>query len=248
MNATVVDLEAALYELWSPNEQSMIHGWTARAASGFTRRINSATGVGEPAASPAEYRALVSWYAERSLPLIVRVTPLLDPALARRVQASWGLVSRDPTLVMTKDLAAVEGSTSVEGSIPVDVVDPTTEEFLRLVCARNHRPPTDGPHYRRIMSRLGPRAAGLRVGHDAVGFVAIDGDLSAVFSVAVDPALRRRGLASEIMATAADWATSRGAHRQFLQVEVANVPAVGLYEAIGFSAAYEYSYLEVAAA
>ena len=242
MSATVADLEAALYALWWPEEQSMIDGWTVRAASGFTRRLNSATAVGKPRASLAEHRALRSWYDDRSLPLIVRLTPLLEASVARHIEASWGLVPHDPTLVMARTLTTAAQSTSVE------IVDPTDEAFLRLVCARNHRPPIDAPHYRRIMARLGSRAAGLRIGQDAVGLAAVEGDLSGLFSVAVDPERRRSGLASEIMAAAAEWASTLGANRQFLQVEAANGPAVGFYEALGFSVAYEYSYLEVAVA
>lgn len=238
MTATVSDLEAAGYALWSPDEEATIDGWTLRATSGFTRRINSATAVGRPSATDASRRRLHDWFAERSLPLVVRVTPLLDADVIDRIRAQWGLVQRDPTMVMTQP---VRGSHS---SMQAELVDPTDRTFLELVCALNSREPAHAARYGRIMSRLGPSATGVRIADDAVGFAAIEGRHAAVFSVAVAAERRRHGLATGIMAAASSWAADRGADEVFLQALAANEPAIALYRRLGFTVAYEYAYFQ----
>lgn len=59
-------------------------------------------------------------------------------------------------------------------------------------------------------------------------------------AVEVDPALRRRGLASVVMAALALRALEEGASAAWLQVEAENVGARALYSGMGFSAHHAY--------
>jgi len=53
-------------------------------------------------------------------------------------------------------------------------------------------------------------------------------------NIGVDPALRRQGLARELMDEAHAWARARGATIAHLEVRAGNEPAIALYERIGY--------------
>lgn len=55
-------------------------------------------------------------------------------------------------------------------------------------------------------------------------------------TIAVDPALRRQGLATELMRHVIADASLAGASRATLEVRRSNAPAIALYERFGFSA------------
>ena len=63
---------------------------------------------------------------------------------------------------------------------------------------------------------------------------AVDGDWLGIHGLVVDPAHRRRGLATALMAELLEWGAERGARTAWLHVETGNAAARGLYDALGF--------------
>lgn len=55
-----------------------------------------------------------------------------------------------------------------------------------------------------------------------------------IVSMWVDPAVRRRGIASRLVEVVASWSRAQGATRLELWVTSSNTPALGLYAALGF--------------
>lgn len=237
MTLSVEVIEAAGYALWPPREQASIAGWTVRATDGFTRRLNSATGAGSPATDEESLASVRAWFADRSLPAIVRVTPLLSGEAIEGVRRSWGFVDVDPTLVLVRESGERRPIDDVSF---VALDDPA---FLNRLCVLGGRASSDVDHLAGVVGRIDGVATGVAIGTDAVGLVAVHRDLAGVFSVGVRPDARRRGLASRIMAAAQSWSAARGARYQFLQVLEANRPAVALYEGLGFRTTYTYHYL-----
>lgn len=74
----------------------------------------------------------------------------------------------------------------------------------------------------------------------AIGRCVVDGRWAGFAAVEVDPALRRRGLASAVMAALARRALDEGASASWLQVETDNAGARALYAGMGFSAHHAY--------
>src|SRR5262249_51326843 len=68
----------------------------------------------------------------------------------------------------------------------------------------------------------------------AIGRATIDDGWLGVTAVEVEPALRRSGLATAIMAALLDWGRERGTTRSYLQVSTDNDPAVTLYTRMGY--------------
>lgn len=80
-------------------------------------------------------------------------------------------------------------------------------------------------------------------GGTARGRAALDGDWVGIYSVEVDPAHRRRGLATTVLAELLDWGASSGATTAWLHVETDNTGAVALYERHGFVTHHTTHYL-----
>jgi ribosomal-protein-alanine N-acetyltransferase len=59
-------------------------------------------------------------------------------------------------------------------------------------------------------------------------------DEAEILTLAVSPEARRQGLATALVAQAAETAALRGARTMFLEVAVANQPALALYGRLGF--------------
>ncbi|HET6972317.1 MAG TPA: ribosomal protein S18-alanine N-acetyltransferase [Phenylobacterium sp.] len=77
------------------------------------------------------------------------------------------------------------------------------------------------------------------LGEDPLGMIlcrAIGGEAE-VLTLAVPPWTRRKGVARALMTAAVAQARTAGASQMFLEVDVDNTAAIGLYERLGFSRA-----------
>ncbi|MEW2043890.1 GNAT family N-acetyltransferase, partial [Streptomyces sp. NPDC005534] len=74
----------------------------------------------------------------------------------------------------------------------------------------------------------------------AIGRCVVDGRWAGFAAVEVDPAHRRRGLATAVMAALADRALAEGASAAWLQVETDNTAARTLYAGLRFAAHHAY--------
>jgi predicted GNAT family acetyltransferase len=68
----------------------------------------------------------------------------------------------------------------------------------------------------------------------------VDGRWAGFAAVEVDPALRRRGLGTAVMAALARQALDEGASAAWLQVEADNAAARALYAGMGFAPHHAY--------
>lgn len=80
-------------------------------------------------------------------------------------------------------------------------------------------------------------------GGAASGRGVLSGDWLLVESLVVDPAHRRRGLATAVLAEVLDWGASLGATTALLHVETDNAGAIALYEQHGFTTHHTNRYL-----
>nr|WP_308286602.1 GNAT family N-acetyltransferase [Streptomyces griseorubiginosus] len=74
----------------------------------------------------------------------------------------------------------------------------------------------------------------------AIGRCVVDGRWASFAAVEVDPEMRRRGLATTVMAALARRALDEGASAAWLQVETDNAGARALYAGMGFAAHHAY--------
>ncbi|MFF1302653.1 GNAT family N-acetyltransferase [Streptomyces sp. NPDC058307] len=223
---------------WRPVESEWLGEWELRAASGFTRRANSVLPLGDPGLPLDEALAAVRrWYGDRGLPAYVQTATGAagtQEVLCAQLEArGW---TREVTAELwTGALAPVADRSGAEGVVLSREAD---ADWL----ARYQRKGVGEVALRVLGS--GPSVWFATVPGEeapaAIGRCVVDGRWAGFAAVEVDPALRRRGLASTVMAALAQRALDEGASAAWLQVESDNAGARALYDRLGFAPHHAY--------
>ncbi|MFD4243847.1 GNAT family N-acetyltransferase [Streptomyces sp. NPDC058525] len=241
--ASFEELSRVTARSWQPLESEPLGEWTLRAAAGFTRRANSVLPLGDPGIPLDDALARVtSWYAERGLPAYV--------------QAATGAVGTQELLIGELErrgwAAEVSAQVRIGALAPVGDVDAPAAEDVRLT-----RTPDEAwlgrygkvrdPEVARRLLVEGPSVwfAALPEGR-AIGRCVVDGRWAGFAAVTVDPAHRREGLATAVMAALARRALEEGASAAWLQVETDNPGALALYDGMGFATHHTYHHYRAA--
>ncbi|MGW7240006.1 GNAT family N-acetyltransferase [Streptomyces sp. NPDC054804] len=236
--ATYRELARVASRGWRPLESEQLGEWELRAAGGFTRRANSVLPLGDPGLPlDAALEAVRGWYAERGLPAYVQAATgaegtqeLLCAELERR-----GWVHEVSAELWTGALAPVADRAEGAGVMLSRTAD---EAWL----ARYQRKGVSEVALRVLGG--GPSVWFATVPGEgapaAIGRLVVDGRWAGFAAVEVDPALRRRGLAGEVMAALARRALEEGASAAWLQVEAENTGARAMYTGLGFGAHHTY--------
>lgn len=225
-----------------PAETEEVGGWLFRADAGFTRRANSVLPLGRPGRPLDEALAAAhSWYADRRLPLKLQVPVearrLLDAELGER---GWEPTARTQVFVARVD--ALRATAAAPARPPVELSPLPDDDWLALY--RDGGGLTEAG--RALLTRHDrPAFATIRMDGRAVAVArgAVDDGWLGVMAVEVAPDYRRQGLAHAVMAALWDWAaTAHNATRSYLSVLADNIPAVALYEGLGYWVHHEYHY------
>ncbi|BDH07979.1 MULTISPECIES: GNAT family N-acetyltransferase [Streptomyces] len=225
---------------WRPVESERLGEWELRAAGGFTRRANSVLPLGEPGLPlDAALTSVRGWYGERGLPAYVQTATgaegtqeLLSAELERR---GW---TREVTAELwTGALAPVADRAGGAGVVLSRAAD---EAWL----ARYGREGVSEVALR-VLGKGASVWFACVPGADgeppaAIGRCVVDGRWAGFAAVEVDPARRRQGLATEVMAALARRALDEGASAAWLQVEEDNAGARRLYDGLGLAAHHAY--------
>lgn len=235
-------LEHACLAAWPALEEHALDGWRVRFSAGFTRRANSvnALGGGELAVHERVARC-EALYAERGQPCVFKITPLVQPAGLDGLLGEAGYRREGETRVQV--LAALPGDPE-----PARCALGAAQgaDWLAAFTAMDETPARHRPTLRAILGRIAAPHVGA-VLHGADGPVACgravagEGQVG-LFDIVTAPAHRGRGHARRLIAHLLAWGRAQGAQRAYLQVEADNVPALRLYERLGFQDVYRYWY------
>lgn len=248
--ASLAELTAVAARGWPATERERIGDWTVRAASGWTRRANSAVRAGgnhhaPPGGAPGgalpDLARISRWYAARRLPPRLQVATgaagadeALDAELERRGWRADGF-----TVCQVAPLASLADRPEDER---VTVGRELTEAWLRRGTAARRDPGTA----RRVLAAgpsvwfaAAPGPSGVAA---AVGRCVVDGRWAGFAALEVAEAERRRGLATAVMAALARAALAEGASAAYLAVETCNAAARALYRSLGFTDHHHYHY------
>ncbi|MFJ8804739.1 GNAT family N-acetyltransferase [Streptomyces sp. NPDC102490] len=239
--ASYEELARVAARAWPPVESERLGGWELRAAGGFTRRANSVLPLGDPGLPLDEaLTAVRRWYGERGLPAYVQTATgaegTQEPLCAELERRGW---VREVTAEMwTGGLAPVADLAEGTGVVLSRAADEAwlaryqrkgvSDVALRVLGA--------GPSVW-FATVPGADATGVPA---AIGRCVVDGRWASFAAVEVDPAQRRRGLATTVMAALARRALDEGASAAWLQVETDNAGARALYAGMGFAAHHAY--------
>ncbi|MER7899717.1 GNAT family N-acetyltransferase [Streptomyces sp. NPDC096046] len=236
--ASYEELARVAARAWRPVESERLGEWELRAASGFTRRANSVLPLGAPGLPLDEaLDAVRRWYGERGLPAYVQTATgaegtqeLLCAALEERgwereVTAELWVGPLAPIADRGDPAGVVLSREADAGWLARYQRKGVSEVALRVLGG--------GPSVW-FASVPGPTAPA------AIGRCVVDGRWAGFAAVEVDPALRRQGLGTAVMAALARQALDEGASAAWLQVEAENAGARALYARMGFAAHHAY--------
>ncbi|MEV7223404.1 GNAT family N-acetyltransferase [Streptomyces sp. NPDC093681] len=243
--ASYEELARVAARAWPPVESERLGAWELRAAGGFTRRANSVLPLGDPGLPLDEaLTAVRRWYAERGLPAYVQTATgaagTQEPLCSELERRGW--VREVTAEVWTGGLAPVADLSEGAGVV-------LSREADEAWLARYQRKGVSDVALRVLGG--GPSVWFAAVpGADAdadgpgvpaaIGRCVVDGRWASFAAVEVDPARRRRGLATAVMAALARRALDEGASAASLQVETDNAGARALYAGMGFAAHHAY--------
>jgi GNAT superfamily N-acetyltransferase len=225
-------------------QQLFYDGWLLRVSPGKARRarsVNAHFGSSLPIGRKIAYCERL--YEARGLPVLFRMTPFVHPSNLGDELAARGYEAFDPTLVQVTPLAGPPESRTCEG---VDIASPGIDRFADAVAMLQESTPEQRDAYYERMahapqsSRYLVAVAGDRI--VGVGTAMLEDGLAGIFSMATSPDMRRRGVASAVLARLLAWAWEHGASHAYLQVDAQNHEALSVYRNFGFVTAYTYWY------
>lgn len=240
--ASYEELARVAARAWRPVESERLGEWELRAAAGFTRRANSVLPLGDPGLPLDEaLTAVRRWYTERGLPAYVQTATgaegTQESLCAELERRGW--VREVTAEVWTGGLAPVADLSEGTGVVLSREADEAwlaryqrkgvSEVALRVLAG--------GPS---VWFATVPGADADVDATAAIGRCVVDGRWASFAAVEVDPAQRRRGLATAVMAVLARRALDEGASAAWLQVETDNAGARALYAGMGFAAHHAY--------
>ncbi len=230
---------AAQPALWTLNYD----GWVLRFSEGHTRRANSVhplypstLEVGEKIARCREI------YEAQGLPLVFKMTAAAEPAGLDTALEEMGITTSATTSVQVRNL---DGPLD-EPLQPVTLTGRPTGGWLDAFCRLTGVPPPRRDVLTRMLDGIFTPAAYASVTVDgdvvAVGLgVAVNGWVG-IYDIATAEPLRRRGLGRDVVGALLQWGREAGAADAYLQVMVDNIPALALYDKLGFEEMYRYWY------
>ncbi|MFJ8714545.1 GNAT family N-acetyltransferase [Streptomyces violaceus] len=239
--ASYEELARVAARAWRPVESERLGDWELRAASGFTRRANSVLPLGEPGMPLDDALGAVRrWYGDRGLPAYVQTATgaegtqeLLCAELEER-----GWVREVTAELWVGPLAPVADRAEPSGvALSREADDAWLARYQRRGLSEVAlRVLGGGPSVWFATVPGATRGAA----PDAIGRCVVDGRWAGFAAVEVDPALRRQGLGTAVMAALARRALDEGASAAWLQVEAENAGARELYAGMGFAAHHAY--------
>lgn len=243
--ATQDQIEETCRKAWPALEEHIYDGWLIRLGGAVTRRTNSATVNGHgflPLATKVRHcEEFFRSHGQRPVFRLLSTAPAdIDAYLA---QSGYRKEDETITLLMSLDGVVTDAASGV-----VIAAGRPSEEWLaahRRISGGSEAE-TDARHTRLTLINVPVFYAAARDGEGRIVSLAY----GAIFNrriclewVMTDPECRRQGHSRAAVLALLGRARSEGAAGACLQVVAANLPAVRMYEMIGFDEeAYRYHY------
>jgi ribosomal protein S18 acetylase RimI-like enzyme len=241
----IMELEARTFSAWSPLDQIEFGGWRLGCAQGYTRRANSVYPLAwssDEAALHTQIDACERWYRDHQQAVCFKLTAASQPTTLSDILDTRGYAVAPGAFVMSADLT--QGQHETAGGVSIETQ--LTERWLEALCEMNA---AQAPHKAVIRQMLANdqaeryfATAYSATQPAAVGLAVRDGDYIGLFDIVTDESARRQGYGRRLVQALLHAGLAAGARTAYLQVIQRNVPAIALYESLGFVNCYEYWY------
>lgn len=253
---SIADLERISLSMWNATEEIEYDGWILRFADGYTGRANSVQTYGASSLALQEKLAYCeAMYAQRSIPILFKMTSASQPQDLDHFLKSQGYVLRNTTSVQLLNMA--QGNQHIDesfmfwvGNAQDGIFPPDIAKWMGYAQHIKQISAKDDAAHQAILARLAlPTCYG--VIQDASGDVVGVGicaynpheKIGGIFDIAIHPNSRRAGYGRKLTESLLVWGRMQGAETIFLQVDMSNEKALPLYASLGFVEKYRYWYL-----
>ncbi|MCF2136645.1 MAG: GNAT family N-acetyltransferase [Candidatus Thorarchaeota archaeon] len=240
----IIELEKTGSRAWPAREEVALYGWILRADMGITRRANSVLPTRfEGSSLERAIEEAARFYTKRGLPIYYQMTEASQPQELDDVLESMGYERELTVHVQTIETSKTRSAKTEAKSS----VTPTPDKEWMRGYTQATGYSEQSIHARlKIMERVrdhkGYALAKVDGTPAAVGFGVVTGEWVGLFGIATRKEFRRRGAATAVSKALISWGESVGARQAYLQVETDNIPAIKLYEQMGFATVYTYWY------
>lgn len=238
---------------WPAESNTMVDQWLMRASNGITKRANSVFAIGSYPSDDNWLSHVEQFYHSHGLPAIFHISTASPDQLDSLLQ-DQGYELDTPCYMMTADCqqVAAQAEERIQEQYPsalaleLEITQSITKEWLDAFLFLEQYPEERRGFYQGLCDRMPAPKAFITMKDQgqivALGTAIVEGDWAGFVNVIVHEEHRGKGYGYAILHAMTTWSITQGATGQYLQVIANNVPAVTLYEKLGYHMKYGYHY------
>ncbi len=237
-------VEEAALNAWPALRQVLYDGWLLRFAEGYTKRSNSVNMIGSSILKPEDkITRCEGFYTALKCPPLFRIATVHDYAELDDCLAAAGYRKLEPTLVMALDMRHFRMQPVRATS---DFNDQVADIWLKHYYDLGRFGKDHYNTHNQILKSIVPRKLFAELNYKgrpvSMGMAVTEGWLTGLFDILTGGEFRRSGFGFELVTGLLQWAQVNGAQWAYLQVIESNIPAIQLYQKLGFNVMYHYWY------
>ncbi|MFZ4521300.1 MAG: GNAT family N-acetyltransferase [Bacteroidales bacterium] len=228
---------------WPALQTIHYDGWALRFANGVTKRSNSVSMLYPSVIEPEEKISYCeNLYESRNITPCFKITKTSEPQGIDGRLEERGYFIHSFISFQTMDISGISQEPISDIRIETKLRPGWIDDFIRMNEFDTSRRST----YIAIMNQLVTPKCLVSISRDkqtiGVGLGVAEEDFVGLFDLVVDKAYRNTGLGYLLVENILRWGRNKGATVAYLQVLADNLPAIRLYEKMGFSESYRYWY------
>lgn len=227
-----------------PSLQTTLYdGWVIRFAEGYSNRANSVNPIYQSLESVQEKIDKCEMvFRSKNLKPTFKITPCIYPENLDELLESRGYEIVHPTSIQTLSLSNII-EPSISSIITTNELD---NQWFDNCCNFLNISMKNRKIHKKILNNLISQKfyTSLLVKDEVVacGMGVIENGYVGIFDVVVSEKHRNNGYGAQLLINILKVAKSHGAKNAYLQVMINNLPAVHLYNKLGFREEYQYFY------
>lgn len=240
-------IEELSMNAWPALQTMLYDGWILRYSKGYTKRANSINPIYPSTFEinkkiekcEAQFRSL-------GIDVVYKMTGYTRPENLDRLLEEKGYERKDETIVKVIELPNLLLDFQEPEIKDVEIRNFLTEQWLDAFCRLLKVSEKNRMILQDMINIIIPEKYLLLLRQDGkvigCGMGVIEDGFAGIYEIVIDTELRGKGYGRQLMLNMLKYAYERGARKAYLQVVAANIPAVRLYESLGFKEAYRYWY------
>lgn len=236
-------IEQLSMNAWPGLQHIFYDGWILRFANGYAKRANSVNPIYYSTDDvDKKIQNSEKFFYSKGITPVFKMTPSVYPENLDGLLSEKGYKTADYTSIQILNLDTIQ-----EPALKtVTVYNTLTEDWLQYFCTFAKVNKANIPTLKQMLQSIVPERyfVLLKVHNEIIGCAmgVIEDEYIGLYEVVIAENYRNKGYGKELILNMLNLGKSKGAKNAYLQVVVANTPAVKLYSNIGFKEVYQYWY------